>query len=63
VLSPGRSIAVQGFNENLCVLLMLAAYSALLAFEASLPNIMLLLAVMLVAGIAPLCLSVWRHFR
>jgi MFS family permease len=63
VLSPGRSIAVQGFNENLCVLLMLAAYSALLAFEVSLPNIMLLLAVMLVAGIAPLCLSVWRHFR
>lgn len=63
VLSPGRSIAVQGFNENLCVLLMLAAYSALLAFEVSLPNIMLLFAVMLVAGIAPLCLSVWRHFR
>ena len=63
VLSPGRSIAVQGFNENLCVLLMLAAYSALLAFEVSLTLIMLLLAVMLVAGIAPLCLSVWRQFR
>jgi LPLT family lysophospholipid transporter-like MFS transporter len=63
VLSPGRSIAVQGFNENLCVLLMLGAYSALLAFDVSLAYIMLLWAVMLVAGIAPLCLSVWRQFR
>ena len=63
VLSSGRSIAVQGFNENLCVLLMLAGYSALLAFGMSLTYIMLLLAVMLVAGIAPLCLLLWRQFR
>lgn len=63
VLSSGRSIAVQGFNENLSVLLMLAAYSALLAFGMSLTYIMLLLAVMLVAGIAPLCLLLWRQFR
>lgn len=28
LLSAGRSIAVQGFNENLCVLVMLAAYAA-----------------------------------
>lgn len=63
VLSSGRSIAVQGFNENLCVLLMLAAYSALLAFGMSLTYIMLLLAVLLVAGIAPLCLLLWRQFR
>ncbi|HEY1391742.1 MAG TPA: lysophospholipid transporter LplT, partial [Methylibium sp.] len=32
LLSAGRSIAVQNFNENLSVLLMLAAYAALLAF-------------------------------
>ena len=63
VLSSGRSIAVQGFNENLSVLLMLAAYSALLAFGMSLTYIMLLLAVLLVAGIAPLCLLLWRQFR
>ncbi len=63
VLSSGRSIAVQGFNENLSVLLMLAAYSALLALGMSLTYIMLLLAVMLVAGIAPLCLLLWRQFR
>jgi MFS family permease len=63
VLSAGRSIAVQGFNENLCVLLMLAAYSALLAFGVPLGFIMLLVATLLVAGIAPLCLLLWRQFR
>jgi MFS family permease len=63
VLSSGRSIAVQGFNENLCVLVMLAAYSALSAFGVSLTYIMLLLSVMLIAGIAPLCLLLWRQFR
>jgi hypothetical protein len=63
VLSSGRSIAVQGFNENLCVLLMLAAYSALLAFGVSLTFIMLLLATVLIAGMAPLCLLLWRQVR
>ena len=63
VLSSGRSIAVQGFNENLCVLLMLAAYSALLAFEVPLAIIMTLLATVLIAGMAPLCLLLWRKLR
>ncbi|HVZ43152.1 MAG TPA: lysophospholipid transporter LplT [Ramlibacter sp.] len=31
LLHPGESIAVQNFNENLCVLAMLAAYSSLVA--------------------------------
>jgi MFS family permease len=61
VLSSGRSIAVQGFNENLSVLLMLAIYSALLAFGVSLTWIMLLLATLLTAGVAPLCLFVMRR--
>jgi len=63
VLTAGRSIAVQGFNENLCVLVMLAGYSALLAYGVSLASIMLLVATLLVAGIAPLCLFVWRQVR
>jgi LPLT family lysophospholipid transporter-like MFS transporter len=62
-LSAGRSIAVQGFNENLSVMLMLAVYSALLAFGVSLGFIMLLLATLLIAGIAPLCLLMWRQNR
>ena len=63
VLSAGRSIAVQGFNENLSVMVMLAAYSALIAFDVPLAFIMMLLATLLVAGIAPLCLLLWRQHR
>ena len=33
LLTPGRSIAVQGFNENISVLLVLALYSLLLRWE------------------------------
>lgn len=33
LLTAGRSIAVQGFNENLSVLVMLAVYAALLALD------------------------------
>ena len=61
VLSSVRAIAVQGFNETLSVLLMLATYSALLAIHVSLAWIMVLLATLLVAGVAPLCLLVWRR--
>lgn len=39
-MTSGRSIAVQGFNENLSVLLMLGAYSLLLSWEWSLLTIM-----------------------
>ena len=63
VLTAGRSIAVQGFNENLCVLVMLAGYSALLAYGVPLALIMVLVATLLVAGIAPLCLFLWRQVR
>lgn len=54
ILSAGRSIAVQGFNENLSVLVMLGAYSALLAWGVSLRSIMLALCALLVTGLIPL---------
>lgn len=60
VLSTGRSIAVQGFNENLSVLVMLAVYSGLLAVDVPLTLIMVLMAVMLMAGILPLYFKRWR---
>lgn len=63
VLSPGRSIAVQGFNENLCVLMMLGAYSALLALGVSLTFIMFLLACVLLTGMMPLCWMLIRRVR
>lgn len=40
LLSAGRSVAVQGFNENLSVLCMLAAYAALIALEAPIVPLM-----------------------
>jgi MFS transporter, LPLT family, lysophospholipid transporter len=33
LLSAGHSIAVQNFNENLCILVMLALYAVLLKFS------------------------------
>ena len=42
---------------------MLAAYSALIAIDVPLVFIMMLLATLLVAGIAPLCLLLWRQHR
>lgn len=54
ILSPGRSIAVQGFNENLSVLIMLGAYSALLAMELPLQTIMLILGLLLLCGLVSL---------
>lgn len=60
VLSPGRSIAVQGFNENLSVLILLGAYSAMLALQVTLLTIMFLLALMLLLGMWPMCRIVWR---
>lgn len=40
LLSAGRSIAVQGFNENASVLAMLAAYAALLALDVPIVTLM-----------------------
>jgi hypothetical protein len=57
-MNPGRSIAVQGFNENLSVLVMLGVYSAVLAWGLSLLPIMLLLALPLLAAVLP-----WRKKR
>jgi hypothetical protein len=58
IMNPGRSIAVQGFNENLSVLLMLGAYSILLAWEVPLLPIMGLFALPLLAAAQP-----WRLIR
>jgi MFS family permease len=43
LLTAGRSIAVQNFNENLSVLLMLAGYAGLLALEVDIRAVMALL--------------------
>jgi MFS family permease len=63
MLTPGRSIAVQGFNENLSVLLMLGVYSALLAVGMHLGWIMLLLTLPLLAAVWPLGLKLLRKHQ
>jgi MFS transporter, LPLT family, lysophospholipid transporter len=56
LLTAGRSIAVQNFNENLSVLVMLGVYAALLALRADISLIMAALGVA-VAGV------VWHLHR
>jgi hypothetical protein len=58
IMNPGQSIAVQGFNENLSVLVMLGLYSALLAWDIPLLPIMLLLTLPLMWAVLP-----WRRRR
>lgn len=63
VLRTGQSIAVQGFNENLSVLLMLGLYSALLALAWPIWAIMLTFSALLAVGMAPLLWRQWRRRR
>ncbi|SEB21807.1 lysophospholipid transporter LplT [Variovorax sp. YR216] len=58
LLSAGRSIAVQGFNENLNVLMMLAGYAALIAIDVPIVPLMWLLGLLVAAVIA---LLIWRE--
>lgn len=55
IMPPGRSIAVQGFNENLSVLVMLGFYSLLLAWEWPLLVMMLCLSLPLWMAVLPWC--------
>lgn len=57
LLSAGQSIAVQGFNENLSVLLSLGLYAALLALQVPVTAIMVLAGAVLVA------FSAWALLR
>jgi hypothetical protein len=59
-MSAGRSIAVQGFNENLSVLMMLAAYSLMLSWEWSLLTTMVLMSLPLWMAAAPWLMSLRR---
>ena len=42
LMSAGKSIAVQNFNENLSILVMLGIYSILISFDLSVPITMLI---------------------
>ena len=61
ILTAGRSIAVQGFNENASVLVMLALYSGTLALGVPLWGVLCLLSVMLVLGMLPVYRPKWHR--
>ena len=58
LLSAGRSIAVQNFNENLSVLLMLGGYALMLAAEWDIRWVMAALGALVAVVTAALA---WRH--
>jgi MFS transporter, LPLT family, lysophospholipid transporter len=61
LLTAGRSIAVQGFNENLSVLAMLAVYAALLALDVPIVTTLWLLGLFVAAALGVLMLRErWR---
>jgi hypothetical protein len=50
LLTAGRSVAVQGFNENASVMLMLGIYTALLALSVPLTWVMIILGTAMTLG-------------
>jgi MFS transporter, LPLT family, lysophospholipid transporter len=61
LLPAGRSIAVQGFNENLSVLAMLAVYAALLAMDVPIVATLWLLGLFVAAAVGVLMLREHRR--
>lgn len=61
LLSAGRSIAVQNFNENASVLVMLGVYAALLALGLDIRSLMTGLGVLVGGGVAALWLRERRR--
>jgi MFS transporter, LPLT family, lysophospholipid transporter len=59
LLTAGRSIAIQNFNENLSMLVMLAAFAALVALEIDVAHVMAALGLIVAAVVAVL----WRNDR
>jgi MFS transporter, LPLT family, lysophospholipid transporter len=58
LLSAGRSIAVQGYNENLSVLVMLLVYAGLLKLDVPIVPLMVGFGLCIAAAMAAL---MWRH--
>ena len=60
LLSAGRSIAVQGFNENASILVMLATYAGLVALKVPLKGLMTGFGLAIALAIT---LLMWREWR
>jgi len=60
LLTAGRSVAVQGFNENGGMLLMLGVYAATIALDLPLSLLVLGFAVVVTGGMLALWLAQYR---
>lgn len=60
LMSAGKSIAVQNFNENLSILIMLGVYSLLIHFGMSAPATMVTFGLFVVVS---MLLVIYKHFR
>lgn len=60
LMSAGRSIAVQNFNENLSILVMLGVYSLLILFDLSVPATMVIFGLFVMTSMG---LVIWKHRR
>ena len=58
LMSAGRSIAVQNFNENLSILVMLGVYALLIKADISVPETMLIFGIFVMSSMA---LVIWKH--
>ncbi len=58
LLSAGNSIAVQNFNENMCILVMLAIYAWLLSMDIYINTAIIIFGVFMSGAIS---LVIWRH--
>ena len=59
LLSAGHSIAVQNFNENLCILFMLGLYGVMLSFRLKTDTIVILFGVFV--ALSMLCVIFWHR--
>lgn len=60
LMSAGRSIAVQNFNENLSILMMLGVYALLIKFDLSVPATMMLFGAFVMVSMT---LVIVKHLR
>jgi MFS transporter, LPLT family, lysophospholipid transporter len=58
LLSAGHSIAVQNFNENLCILVMLATYAFMLSMDIHINTAIIIFGTFMCFSMA---LVIWRH--
>jgi MFS family permease len=63
LLSPGRSIAVQGFNENVSVLALLAAYAATVRLDIAIVPLMTAFGLLVAGAMALIIWSLRRETR